>query len=371
MSDPKHPSNTPDVLRDRLGLGGTSPAPTPGGDVAPPAFGGGGEVPPPALGGDGVPPPAFGGSNVPAPDLGLAPQLDVAPPPFMAKKKKKRIEKKQVVIEEEVYVDAGEIIDPKAAGRRRITTIVCVVLALPLFVTFFWVGKSRQNWALEDRSRENAGTLLEKMTKAGPVLQGVQSRTAAALSRAQANEIDEEYITFTQNVAKQRPLSNADFDMLNYAAFEPVVVDRLYELNRLLEVLWGKMASHRNLTRNDLNALKAAPHMDVPATQTRFGVALMNIYEDVYGVNIGVISNPGQDADGHRTLDLQVRPGRLPALPQGMLRPEGEELGDRRGSGANSAGRSSRRCRVEPYETHRQTTDRNQAVVGSGGPAAR
>lgn len=267
-------------------------------------------MPPPALGGGVVPPPSFGDSAVPAPDLGLGGRVDVAPPPFMSKKKKKRIEKKQIIIEEEVYVDVGEVIDPKAAGRRRFTSIICVVLALPLFFAFFWVGKSRQNWALEGRSRDAAGTLVEKMTKAGPVLQKVQSRTAAALGKAKASEVDEDYITFTQNVAKQRPLSNADFDMVNYAAFEPEVVDRLYELNRMLETIWAEMASHRNLMRNDLQALNSHQHMEVPATQIRFGVALINIYEDVYGVNIGVISNPGQDADGHRTLDLQVRPGR-------------------------------------------------------------
>lgn len=304
MSDPKQPTN-PNDIRQRLGVGGTgSPSsPKPPGaqssDVPPPAFGGGGAVPPPSFGKPG---------SVPPPGLGFKSAADVAPPSFMQKKKKKK-EKRIREVVEEVYVDAAPVIDRKAAARRRLIIIVCVVVAIPLLGVGFWLGKSRQNWALEDRSRADAATLVGKLNKAQSIIQQVADRTTGSLNQAKSFEPDEGYIEFTLNMAKQRPISNADLDMLNYATFEPQTVDGLYELNRLLEDIWAKMGAHRDLTRHDLDALKSAGFMG-DRDQILYGVVLINLYEDVYGANIGIISNPDQNSEGHKTLDLQVRAGR-------------------------------------------------------------
>jgi hypothetical protein len=299
MSDPKQPSNPSNDIRQRLGIGG-----------APPFQSGDGNVPPPAFGGGAVPPPAFGGGGmVPPTGLGLRPSADVAPPSFLQKKKKKREKVIREVIEE-VYIDAEPVVDKKGIARRRKMIITCSLIAVPMLLAGFYIGNSRQNWALMDRSRADAATLTEKLTKAAPVIQDVQAKTSAALNKANSDQIDDEYITYTQNMAKQRPINNSDLDMLNYAAFSPETVDGLYEFNRLVELIWSEMTSHRNATRQDLDALSNLGFMGAKASQTLYGVALTNLYEDVYGANIGLISNPGQDEEGHKTLDIQVRTGR-------------------------------------------------------------
>lgn len=305
MSDPKKPSDSSD-LRARLGLGSSAP-PSGKPNVPAPAFGAS-PLPPPAVAPLGkspvVPPPAVGG-GVPAPVFGAKPQLDVAPPPFLAKKKKKV---RRIVQEE--YEDVDPIEDPKARARMRLMIIICVIIAVPVMGVSFYVGKSRQDWALHSRSAGDAATLAEKLTKATPVLEEVQAKTAAAYSKAQSKEIDEGYVEYARDVSERRPLASADLDMVNYAAFEPEVVDQLFAHTRLLERLWGEMTSHRNLTKRDLAALQSATKMGTPHNQVRFGVVLMSLDAETFGGSVGVVGNPGVNDEGVATLDVQVRPGR-------------------------------------------------------------
>lgn len=311
MSD----SNQSDDLKRRLGIdgggsaapaasSGSVPPPAVGSNVPPPAFGGS-AVPPPAVGSN-VPPPALGGSNVPAPFLGR-PQLDVAPPPFAAKKKK---EKKVRRIVEEVYEDDGPIIDKKAVARRRKIIAISIVVALPAFFGMFYFGKSRQTWALMDRSRADAAKLLTSVTKARPIYEEVQAKSGAALSKAKAGQVDTGFLNYARDVMESRPITNSDVDMLNYAAFDPETVDLGFELMRVTDTLWSDMSNHRGLTKTDLDALQSASKLGVPRTQTRLGVLLIPLDSQTLGANVGVISNPGVNDEGQATYDLQVRPGR-------------------------------------------------------------
>jgi hypothetical protein len=261
------------------------------------------------LGGDSsaVPPPVVAvGSSLPAPTFGK-PQVDVAPPPFLVRKKEKKVRR----IVEEVYEDAEPVVDRFAAARRKQMAIISLALALPMLVGMFWVGKSRQNWALMDRSQKNATKLLGTLTKAGPVLEVVQAKTAAALAKAKANELDTGYLDFTLEMAETRPITNSDLDMLNYAAFDSKTVDQAYLFLRTIEELWGNMTSHRNRSKNDLNALAKAKQMPVPPTQPLLGMVLTKLDEETLGGNLGLLSNPGND-EGQETMDLQVRAGRRP-----------------------------------------------------------
>ncbi len=273
--------------------------------VPPPAVGS--NVPAPILGGGVAPPPALG-ANVPAPFLGK-PQLDVAPPPFMTKKKKEKVIRRIV---EEVYEDVGPIIDPKAKARRRMTIILSLVISLPVFLGMFYIGKSRQSWALTDKSRVDATKLLETVNKARPILEQVQAKTGAALTKAKANQIDSGFLNYARDMNENRPITNSDVDMLNYAAFDAATVDLGFELMRATERLWGQMSSHRGLTRPDTKALQSVSKMGGSARQNYFGVVLMLLDPMTFGANIGIVSNPGVDDDGAATLDLQVRTGRMP-----------------------------------------------------------
>lgn len=300
-----------DDLKKRLGLDGAGAAPFGGqdsGGVPPPVVGGGANVPPPpALGGGaGVPPPVFkGGAAIPPPALGKR-SVEVAPPPFLVKKKRKLIRK----IIEEVYEDVGPVIDRKAIARRKKIIIVCAAIALPVIIAFFYIGNQRQTWALTDRSRMDASKIVTKLTKAGPIYQQVQERTSAALTKGKANEVDTGYLNFTREMFDQRPLTNNDLDMLNYAAFDAQTVDESFELLRVSDLIWGEMAAHRNATRVDLDALQSHSALGVPRQQTVYGVLMTPLDQWTLGANIGVISHPSKNDAGETTYDLQVRPGR-------------------------------------------------------------
>jgi len=322
MSDDQKKPQGVDDLRSRLGLGSSSAPPQGSPDVPPPALGGSGvpapliappgggssDVPPPAVGSSGpmaVPPPAVGG-GVPAPVFGAKPQLDVAPPPFLAKKKKKKIRK---IIQEE-WEDVDAVEDPAARAKVRRMAIVCLFISLPVIAGTFYFGKSRQGWALTGRSRGDATELTEKLTKATSVLQEVQTKAGSALSKGQAHEVDESFVAYARDVSERRPVGSGDLDMVNYAAFEPEIVDGLFGLTRTLDQLWGKMATHRNLTKTDLAALQGASKMGTPHEQIRLGVVLMNLDAETYGASVGILGNPAVNDEGAATLDVQVRPGR-------------------------------------------------------------
>lgn len=299
-----------DDLKKRLGIDEDSSA-QPGGQesggVPPPVVGGGANVPPPVVGGGAaVPPPVFNPSSaIPPPAFGKK-AVEVAPPPFLVKKKRKLIRKNII----EVFEDVGPVIDRKAIARRKKIIITCAVIALPMIIAFFYIGKQRQTWALTDRSRLDASKIVANLSKAGPVYQQVQERTAAALVKGKANEVDTGYLNFTREMFDQRPLTNNDLDMLNYAAFDPQTVDQSFELLRVSDLLWGELAAHRNATRVDLDALQSHSSLGVPPQQTLYGVLTTPLDQWTLGANVGVISHPSKNDAGEPTLDMQVRPGR-------------------------------------------------------------
>ena len=283
-------------------------------------------MPPPVVGGASpLPPPVFkSGSAIPPPALGR-PQVEVAPPPFLVRRKRKRIRK----IIEEVYEDVGPVIDRRAVERRKKLIIVCAVLAVPMIAAFFYVGKQRQTWALMDRSRSDASKVLQKLGTAGPAIEKVGARTGAALNKAKSYEVDSGYLEFTREMIDQRPITNSDLDMLNYAAFDPETVDACYAFLRTTDLLWGEMSAHRNLTRTDLDALQSYRDLDVPPTQTLYGVLLTPLDQYTLGANVGVVSHPSKNDDGEETLDVQIRPGRKAhTIKRYRSGPFGKKIGD-------------------------------------------
>jgi hypothetical protein len=206
--------------------------------------------------------------------------------------------------------DGGGVIDEKTAKSGRRTLVLCIALGIPALIIGFCVGKTSPDWTLEDRSVENAKTMLEKMVKAGPVIQEVQAKTAAAVTKAEANQVDEEFVTYLEEGIQDRPFTASDLDRVNYAVFEPQTVDNLYEFAVLIDRTWLDLANHRTATKADVNAIKNIGFMGEKSSQVVLGLALMSIYDDMYGGVLGVISNPSLDSDRNKTVDVQARPGR-------------------------------------------------------------
>jgi hypothetical protein len=302
MSDPKQPSNkAPDDLRQRLGLGG--PAGT------------GSAVPPPA--GGLVPPPVLGAPAVPPPNLGFNKPLDVAPPAFVLQQqqpKKKKAPRTNELAKEafakDTLVETEPVVDPESVKKRSRIIKIGLFIAIPVLIIGFVVGKTSHDRSFRSHSVEDAAGILAKLQKAGPVLQDVAAKTDGAIKRADSNEADEEYLDWAAKVAEERPFTTGDLDSKNYAVFDPATVDKLYDLGRLVDRVFSDITQHENYTRLDLGALKNAGFMGERPDQVLFGAVLINLYEDVYAANIGVISNPAEDSDRNKTLDVQAKAGR-------------------------------------------------------------
>jgi hypothetical protein len=267
-------------------------------------------IPPPV--GAAIPPPV--GAAVPPPaGIGLKPPAGhgAATPAYMQPQQPaKQPEKKPAEPAKPVFVDTEPVIDTKAIAARRWMIRVCLILAIPVLGVGFCIGKSSPDWNLAERSREDATTLLEKLNKTGPVLEEIQSKTAAALNKAGSNEVDEDFVGFIEEKCQERPFQMGDVDRNNFLVFEPTTVDKLYDFAQLVDRVFADLGIHRNFTRQDVNAIKNAGFMGEKANQVVLGAVLMNIYDDVYGADIGVVSNPGLDSDRNKTLDVQARAGR-------------------------------------------------------------
>lgn len=208
------------------------------------------------------------------------------------------------------YVDTEPPVDQKAVKFQKMMIRICLILAIPFLITGFCIGKSSPDWNTLARSGEDATELLGKLKTTGPMIEAVQSKTAAALSKAGSNEVDESFLDFIEEKITDRPFQVGDVDRNNYLAFQPETVDKLYELAQTIDRIWADLGIHRNFTRQDLNAIKNVGFLGEKRSQVVLGAVLMNLYDDQYGVDLGVVSNPGLDSDRNKTLDVQARAGR-------------------------------------------------------------
>jgi hypothetical protein len=259
----------------------------------------GGAVPPPTGIGLG-PKPAMPGVGVSPPSFMVPPQAPAARP----------AEKKPTEPPKPAYIDDEPPVDQKAVKFQKTMMRICLILAIPCLVTGFCIGKTSPDWSTLDRSAQDATTILDKLKSTGPILETVQSKTAAALTKSGSNEVDESFLDFIEEKITDRPFQVGDVDRQNYLAFQPETVDKLYEFAQLIDRAWADLGIHRNFTRQDINAIKSVGFLGEKRSQVVLGAVLMNLYDDQYGVDLGIVSNPGLDSDRNKTLDVQARAGR-------------------------------------------------------------
>jgi hypothetical protein len=270
-------------------------------------------VPPPV---GVVPPPAIGGAVPPPAGIGLGPKpagagVGVSPPGFMAPPQAaKPAEKKPVEPPKPAFVDTEPPVDQKAVKFQKMLIRICMILAIPFLVTGFCIGKASPDWNTMARSGQDATELLGKLKATGPMIESVQQKTAAALTKSSSNEVDESFLDFIEEKITDRPFQVGDVDRNNYLAFQPETVDKLYDFAQAVDRIWADLGIHRNFTRQDINAIKSVGFLGEKRSQVVLGAVLMNLYDDQYGVDLGVVSNPGLDSDRNKTLDVQARAGR-------------------------------------------------------------